>query len=136
MFVVPEQPFPAHRWGPQARVCIAHVATPFSTTIKKKKTRSEAALPWQVRWHSAENWQPLEKLNTRQINPGAIIPLLALAQVPDGAGSYKLWTQGGWAPQLVFDLAEFETEAAVAGVAEERTDRSWLNQKLKTLCVS
>lgn len=65
-----------------------------------------------------------------------ITPLLASAQVADGAASYKLWTQGGWSPQLVFDLAESETEAAVAGVAEKRTDRSWLNQKLKTLSVS
>ena len=63
-------------------------------------------------------------------------PVLPSAQVPDGAASYKLWTQGGWSPQLVFDLAESETEAAVAGVAENRTDWSRLNQKLKTLSVS
>lgn len=47
---------------------------------------------------------------------------MALAQVPDGAGSYKLGPRavGPW--QLVFDLAEFEMEAAVVGaVAEERT---------------
>ena len=60
---------------------------------------------------------------------------MALAQVPDGAGSYKLWTQGCWSPQLVFDLAEFEMEAAVAGVAEERTDWSRLNQKQRA-CLS
>lgn len=65
-----------------------------------------------------------------------ITPLLASAQVPDSVAAYKLWTQGGSSPQLVFDLAEFETEAAVAGVAEKRTDRSRLNQKLKTFSVS
>lgn len=136
----PGQSIPAHCWGPHARVCKAHVAAPFLTTwLEEKEVRSEGALPWKVRHDEKAN-----RLTSTGKTKYSADKIWSCDNSSYGCRSGSWWCLLPWtlnpgvvrSPQLMFDLADLETKAAVAGVAEKRMERSWLNQKLKILSVS